>query len=642
MIPQRALKISALTIAVGLGLTATAKAQPARITAVQAVAQKNSVDNPAWVNAPVGADLRTGDKLRTGKRSKSDVKFTDGSLIRLGQLSTLEIDGDRQAKLAGGQLLFSFLKPGRIVAGAAAAEIKGTVGIITVKDDKSVEYALYSGSLDVVSALEKVHLKPGQEVTVSGTGNFSAIGHTAPLEYAGGSFNPDLLTTPNNAPYVGSFTDLADRNTDEQVSVGYTVNQGRTVGFGVSHNPGNLGAPGNPGTILPFPTPVANPVPTPFPTLPPGFSISSHPSFTGRSLSVPTVISRPDTQQDGIQNSGSNEPKILLASTAVGSTGTTGPVTTGSIPGNGPQPAQPGTETAEQHLNDASYSNGESSGMDIRFLGAYGEDGDYADGARIHGYAVKGHWFLDGAFTPLRVATNYNGTKVYTNLTPVTDLSVTYRDKDQDYQVGRQRFLDGPTQATLYGSMVRAGGREIMDAAKVTERPTDHDQLIVAGIYQAFPGNLALDDVKPAGLTHGVYLRYAHETQWANLGVNLLRYQQTPGASVLGATGDYTIPVIKNELEFYGEAGQDPYHRSLTSFGTYFPGIFQRTGYDMFLEWARLSASGPTPGEPDEFACRIYKRISKNADLLLTTSHFSDGTSSVILGFSIGSAIPQR
>src|SRR5438067_389206 len=106
----------------------------ASVAAVQQVAEKQS-GGAAWQRAAVGTGLAGGDSFRTGKRSKADLKFAAGTLLRLGQLSRLTLRTGTSVDLQSGQVLFSKPPGGGgvaiINAGAAAAEIKGSVGIIT-------------------------------------------------------------------------------------------------------------------------------------------------------------------------------------------------------------------------------------------------------------------------------------------------------------------------------------------------------------------------------------------------------------------------------------------------------------------------------------------------------------------------------
>ncbi len=128
-----------------------------------------------------GAVLVVGDSFRTGKRSKADVKFTDGSLLRLGQLSSVEMRSAKGVRLTGGQLLFAALKPGRVFAGTAAAEIKGSVVIVRLRENGVATFAMYGGAVDIVTPLGRLALPPGQEVDVAPNG---AIGRPRPRRRA--------------------------------------------------------------------------------------------------------------------------------------------------------------------------------------------------------------------------------------------------------------------------------------------------------------------------------------------------------------------------------------------------------------------------------------------------------------------------
>lgn len=619
--------VGLLGAAVSLAIASPAQAQAARVTAVQAVAEKRGAETPSWTKAPVGTDLRTGDRIRTGKRSKVDLKFGDGSLIRLGQLSTLEVQNDKQVQLSGGKLLFSFLRPGRILAGAGAAEIKGTVGIIALDDEGNATYSLYSGLLDVTTALRTIELRPGKFVTLRPNGTVLRSGDAAPLEYADGTRNPELLSAPSRGPYTGSTRQTRSRESTHQQSIDPiidTVHIGQTQ----SNNPSRGGT--DDGNVheplpVPFPTPGANPVPTPFPTLPPtdgGVGAIQVRSLGIRQLSSPsnqvkTVISRANST-------------ILLAQ-APPEVRETAPEATGVIPaGTAP--------SAEDHLGDADYSEGASFGSDARFIGTVADEGGWAVGGRLHAYATKGNWLFDGAVVPLRISTNTPGGRAYDNRTNVTDLSATYRAKSMQLEVGRLRFLEGPSQATLFGSMIRQGGREIVDGVRFTPRLTDKDKLEVAYLYDAFVRDLPYN---VSGRQKGFFGRYQRQESFGNFGLNLLKYTNSDVDDTFGLTVDFSVPVIRNQLELYGEAGRDPFRRDLTSVGVYLPGLYQKTGLDVYLEWARLKDSSVATGAPNEFAVKVYKRINKYADALVTASHFQGGDNSLILGVSIGDPVPE-
>src|SRR5439155_16026723 len=59
------------------------------------VEKENIVDaqvrGATWKAAPVGIELEISDKLRTGEFSRATVRFTDLSMLRLDELTTIEI-----------------------------------------------------------------------------------------------------------------------------------------------------------------------------------------------------------------------------------------------------------------------------------------------------------------------------------------------------------------------------------------------------------------------------------------------------------------------------------------------------------------------------------------------------------------------
>src|SRR5437868_10000924 len=83
---------------------ALAQVRVASVAAAQRIVEKKEGAG-AWSRANTGTALPVDSRLRTGKRSKVDVRFTDGSLLRLGQLSSVEFNTAKGVTLAGGQVL---------------------------------------------------------------------------------------------------------------------------------------------------------------------------------------------------------------------------------------------------------------------------------------------------------------------------------------------------------------------------------------------------------------------------------------------------------------------------------------------------------------------------------------------------------
>ena len=603
-------------------------AQVARVTASQRSTEKKSGE-ANWLSAGVGANLGGADRFRTGKRSKADLKFRDGSLVRLGQLSYLEMRGAKQMKLTRGQLLFVALKPGRVLAGAAAAAIKGSVALIQYKNYKNsegrqtqvAEFYLYNGAMDIITALKTISLSPGQMATVFPNGSIE-IGTAPPLQYFGGEKNPDILTKPNSLAFAGSPAQKDWRDDPERIE--------RDHDFPAYFNSDNFGdVEGDSFPAPPLPPVVFQETPRLFPGSP--------------------VLQAASTLDNGQPSTGAlqtQSPLLFSETTKFGSG-----VRLARADDDAPSDARSTLEivdaaveegefdldagAAYKHLGEAELDDGHQFGGDASLLAAAASSGAYAYGARLHGFAARDKWFLDGAYTPLGVRAQFdeNGGKRTRNFSAVSDLSLTYSDGWGEAQIGRQRFLSGPTQATIYGSLVRAGGREIMDAARISPRIGDNYSLEMAYLYDAFPRKLPY---RISGNQSGFYGRLATYQSFGNFGLNVLKYSDSEVDDTTGATVDFSLPIVRDKVEFYGEVGRDPFRRRLTTFGLLLPFVYEKTGWDVYLETAKLRDSRVADAPPTEYSVRGYKRMSEHVNVVAALSHFSGQSTKFLIGFSLG------
>ena len=603
-------------------------AQVARVTASQRSTEKKSGE-ANWLSAGVGANLGGADRFRTGKRSKADLKFRDGSLVRFGQLSYLEMRGAKQMKLTRGQLLFVALKPGRVLAGAAAAAIKGSVALIQYKNYKNsegrqtqvAEFYLYNGAMDIITALKTISLSPGQMATVFPNGSIE-IGTAPPLQYFGGEKNPDILTKPNSLAFAGSPGQKDWRDDPERIE--------RDHDFPAYFNSDNFGdVEGDSFPAPPLPPVVFQETPRLFPGSP--------------------VLQAASTLDNGQPSTGAlqtQSPLLFSETTKFGSG-----VRLARADDDAPSDARSTLEivdaaveegefdldagAAYKHLGEAELDDGHQFGGDASLLAAAASSGAYAYGARLHGFAARDKWFLDGAYTPLGVRAQFdeNGGKRTRNFSAVSDLSLTYSDGWGEAQIGRQRFLSGPTQATIYGSLVRAGGREIMDAARISPRIGDNYSLEMAYLYDAFPRKLPY---RISGNQSGFYGRLATYQSFGNFGLNVLKYSDSEVDDTTGATVDFSLPIVRDKVEFYGEVGRDPFRRRLTTFGLLLPFVYEKTGWDVYLETAKLRDSRVADAPPTEYSVRGYKRMSEHVNVVAALSHFSGQSTKFLIGFSLG------
>jgi hypothetical protein len=762
--------ISALLVALlSTVFPSGSRAQQAVVAISQRITEKK-VGDQNWTRAGQGAPLDANNRFRTGKRSKADLKFRDGSLLRLGQLSMVELRGAKNVQLLGGQLLFSMLKAGRVLAGGAAAAIKGSVGTIELRADGYAVFTLYSGAMDVITPLATVPVAPGTQVIVAPDGTISAPRRVAILPYAGGTLHPELVEAPVDAPFAGSSAhqltlyDPARIALDNAVALSHVLQPGQTVQtalngqdvyptnqiqplvpilnfydpFGAppaEHNtpagtfsgtfgngsynitqvngapvnfpalafPGFAGqnftgtftgnyvlaAPGqnagqtvtftqNDGTVstlVTFADPVTgtsgysyvtpggqtltgtfNPSQGPFVRFAPlrfaplrvaslslplgrnggaSFSPGAGPTlFVQRHFGArgERRAQRETTPGDAAANATANATANTAANAPTNAP-TNAPM---DIPAGAPVTPEDGTPidlnlaAAYRHIEQVSTSGGRSRRGDVTVSGAYTDGGVNVLSAFLHGAASHDRLFLDGTLRPLRGQANGSSA----DLSTISDLSLTLRDWRGEAQVGRQRFLHGPAQITLFGSLVRQGGREVMDAVRLAPDLGPQRKLELAYIYDAFPRNLPY---RIGGAQGAWYGRFGVHQRAGNFGLNLLRYNNTPVPSTLGYSLDFAVPLKRNEIELYGEVGRDMFRRRLTTLGLAFPGLYDRSDYDLYLEYSNLgTGSAPTP--PRELAARVYRRFNENLSGVLALSHFSHLDTKVTLGLAFGSS----
>lgn len=584
-------------------LAPATRAQVARVATVQRTVEKRS--GGAWSKIGAGAALGVGDSLRTGKRSKVDLKFADGSLLRLGALSSIDIQSAKGVRLTGGQVLFSALRPGRVLAGSGTAEIRGSVGIISLAPGGEANFTLFSGAMDVTAGGQTTNVPPGNSLSATTNGALSGLRTAAPFGFAGGSYTPDLVEEPENAPFTGSAVNGAVRNTPVRTTLDQSVPQA---------NPAITN-----GTGFENPTPQPTvPFPTPFPP-------------------------------DPLQRARQSQARALAVSERF-----EGSLQLAQLPGQSTLPRQElpavdvaindlnrdlDTRAALDHLEDVSRGRGDATGGEAALIAALADGGVSVYGARLRGFAARGRFFFEGTLQPLRVRSN----RSTRDLSSIANAFMAYRDKVGEIQIGRQRFLSGPTQASLFGSLVRQGGRETMDAIRIAPKLGSGRQLEFAYIYDAFPRNLPYQF---SGAQKALYGRAALRRPNFNLGLNAFKYTNAQVDNTTGLTLDFTLPLARDQVELYGEAGRDSFRRRLTTLGLSFPGLFERTDFDVFLEYANLGDRTGVSAPPSETTLRVYRRFGRHLNTVTGLSRFGGGagynfTFGLSLGAGFGSQDPQ-
>ena len=126
-----------------------------------------------WQTATVGLTLPPGGRVRTRAKSRAAVQLSDRSIIRLDELTTLEILPPRNAEkkrfnLSRGSLyFFNREKPADVEFDTplAAGAIRGTEFLLEVADTGSTMHlALIDGLVTLKSATEEISLQRGEDL----------------------------------------------------------------------------------------------------------------------------------------------------------------------------------------------------------------------------------------------------------------------------------------------------------------------------------------------------------------------------------------------------------------------------------------------------------------------------------------------
>jgi hypothetical protein len=636
------------------GTLSKAQAQIATVGVAERLVEKRAGQAGTWKETKKGTALGQGDGLRTGKRSKVDALFRDGSLVRLGQLSSLEIESGRaeatRVRLQKGRIIF-VKKPGsggtsRVLTGTGAAEIKGSVAFVEQNDDGSAEYTNYAGSVSVSGLnngvqTQRVDLPPGYWVKTSAGGILSAIRKSAPF-----SSQREMISGPVNSPFAGSFYEEFARVEPGILNLDTTLNNTNTEGLGNPRTNPFVPRSPLPGGQPPFggPFPPPNPTPTPAPIG--GLLAVRESSLLSGS---PTKSSfKADSLKPGAlnaQETSHNWTSLLVAQ--VNPPVTVPPATVD--PGQAAQTVGQGSDLAGltsidfaptySHLENVNRRLGSISGIEYRAVGLVGSDSVRGGVGHLRAFTKKGPLAADVIVNPQNLRFDVPGRRISRNNIVVSHATLSYEAKAASLFAGRQNFLSGPVRASFFGSMTRSGGREIMDAVRVVPNLGSKFGAEFSYLYDAFPRDLPYNvRNNQEGFLGRVYTRQ----RFGNFGLNVLKYTNSPVPDRTGVTLDFSVPILVNKLDFYGEVGTDPFRRDLRTFGVTIPYLYQKTNFDLYIERAKLDTSPVAAGIGSEWAVRVYRKINKSADFVGAYNRYNGGNSTLLLGVSVGGQTLSR
>ena len=129
-----------------------------------------------WSPAQTNQTLQIGDRLRTGLRSRATLRWSESSVMRVDELTSLEIQPPAKATdkpqldlKSGTTYFFSRERPTEIQfrTPVASGAIRGTEFNLAVAEDGRSVLSLLDGEVDLVNAQGSVTLKSGEQGTVA-------------------------------------------------------------------------------------------------------------------------------------------------------------------------------------------------------------------------------------------------------------------------------------------------------------------------------------------------------------------------------------------------------------------------------------------------------------------------------------------
>lgn len=149
------------------------RAEPARVVGVEGTVTWARGGGAQWEPAQTNQTLQAGDRLRTGPDSRAAVQFSDQSVKRLGELTTLTIAapaGQEKGafEVERGKLFFKSWEPPnqiRFKTRTVSGAIRGTEFVLDVAEDGRTVLTLINGAVDLENTAGKLSLASGEEAT---------------------------------------------------------------------------------------------------------------------------------------------------------------------------------------------------------------------------------------------------------------------------------------------------------------------------------------------------------------------------------------------------------------------------------------------------------------------------------------------
>jgi len=576
----------------------------ATITAIVLDVTYQTGPNNAWTKCQVGTQLGSGSRVRTAARSKVEIKFPSGSIVRLSPRTDLVLTsvGSDQCKLVSGQVLANAVKGSnlRIEGASGTAAVQGTwvlfdgamldvwqgeaelrtgVGVRQVGDqeqagvrhtrvplrtDQGIEAGTVSATITEQNLVVTYQAANGWELLATdlyagtaipdsgvadgfpyshpGLGGVAEDIHSIALQDIGVSFGQAIYLAAHAA--LRRATEAGEDATGWGEGTEYDAGPSMYFTFN----------PVTEGDTFPWSFPTGVPQPW-WDGLQAGNNTQSTPGTSvGQSMREARVAS--DLAR---MRTLAGQPTAGDFAIGVQSLGLT-----------------PGASAANFGALELGAAIAGAEGFDRLGRRFYGPDtrvdvvGLIHDGGSLVGSRTRVTGVYDDFYFEL-------GGQVFSEFagewnTSVSEAMVWWRQDTTDIVAGRQHYLEGPVNNNSLGSLFDT---ITFDGVRIDSQQDGID-LSLAWLDR-YDHNMV-----QAGEGRGWLGRVSSPVQGGQVGATVL-YEGNVGT---GCSFDFSYPVLPGKLDLYGEIGDDPWGQNMQTWGVYFPSLYRTSQIDLFVEYA--------------------------------------------------------
>lgn len=484
-------------------------ATSAKITAVILEVYWRATPTAAWARARVGTLLPTGAQVRTGKRSSCEIRFADGSVVRLAPQTDLTISklASKDLSVGRGRLW------AKVKKGSGGATVRGGNGVASIKGTTWTNAVTGDGfTTCVIDGEVHVSLNRDGKLTDFEVGSLEQL-----------------------SPYLGSAQQLGNLSALEFIQQVFlpwyeTIHTGDAVGATAAR-------------------------------------LEELAVLANNLQDLAQVLHLDPAPQIGWLNVDIKAQKSLQPAASVGA-----PSSAPLLAGLGWIPPAAMLEVPPLAMGQAAPTQSRAFGkrllepdVQVDVFGLWGEQaGGSLAGMRVRPRTVWNNLYFEAG------ATGWTSFEDGWH-TVLSEAMVVAKPGAGKVTLGRQHFLAGPLNNSNLGTLLNF---DTADGLRFEPRVGDL-KLDLAYVHDFLPFR--------SSDRAGWYGRGELPLWGGEVGLNYVHV----GGFGDGVSGDFSFPAVEGEWDLYGELGSDSMGNHLETWGSYFPGLYQRYDVDLFIEYAR-------------------------------------------------------